>query len=119
MPRFPGPCISLVGLPKQFLRGLNGSAVSAPHREGRSRVTRQGIAVFLRFVVSEYKATAFRKAPEIIPVTIHSAAAVRRDASKVESLSVCSQSRGSAVPSMQVADLRLQWQPTSSRAGTS
>lgn len=80
-------------------------------RAKRNGVTHQDIAVSLKSILSGYRATEYREGSEIIPVTIRSVAAGRQDISKLESLNVFSQSRGTSVPLMQVADLALGWQP--------
>ena len=80
-------------------------------RAKRNGVTHRDIAVSLRSILSGYKATEYREGSEIIPVTIRSVDAGRQDISKLESLNVFSQSRGTSVPLMQVADLALGWQP--------
>ena len=77
----------------------------------RSGVTNRDIAVSLQSVLSGYQGTEFREGTEIIPVTIRSVAADRQDISKLESLNVYSQSLGTPVPLMQVADLKIEWQP--------
>lgn len=80
-------------------------------RARRSGVTNQDVAMSLRSVLSGYTATEYREGAEIIPVTIRSVEADRQDISKLESLNVYSQSQGTSVPLMQVADLAIEWQP--------
>ena len=80
-------------------------------RARRSGVTNQDVAMSLQSVLSGYRATEYREGTEIIPVTIRSVAADRQDISKLESLNVYSQSQGTSVPLMQVADLAIEWQP--------
>lgn len=80
-------------------------------RARRSGVTHQDVALSLQSVLSGYAATEYREGTEIIPVTIRSVAAQRQDVSKLESLHVYSQSQGTAVPLMQVADVAIEWQP--------
>ncbi len=80
-------------------------------RARRSGVTHRDVARSLQSVLNGHRATEYREGTESIPVTIRSIAADRRDVSKLESLNVYSQSRGVAVPLMQVADLAVEWQP--------
>ena len=80
-------------------------------RARRSGVTNQDVALSLQSVLSGHKATEYREGTEIIPVTIRSVAADRHDVSKLESLNVYSQSQGTSVPLMQVAELAIEWQP--------
>ncbi len=77
----------------------------------RSGVTNRDIALSLQSVLSGYQGTQFREGTEVIPVIIRSVAANRQDISKLESLNVYSQSLGTPVPLMQVADLAIEWQP--------
>lgn len=77
----------------------------------RSGVTNRDIALSLQSVLSGYQGTQFREGTEVIPVTIRSVAADRQDISKLESLNVYSQSLGTPVPLLQVADLVIEWQP--------
>ena len=80
-------------------------------RARRSGVTHRDVAMSLQSVLNGYQATEYREGTELIPVTIRSIEAQRQDVSKLESLNVYSQSQGTAVPLMQVADLALEWQP--------
>ena len=80
-------------------------------RARRSGVTHQDIAMSLQSVLSGYRATEYREGVEVIPVTMRSVAADRHDIGKLESLNVFSQTRGTAVPLRQVAELEVQWQP--------
>lgn len=80
-------------------------------RSRRSGVTNQDIAVSLQSVLSGYKATDYREGDQIIPVTIRSVDADRKDLGKLESLNVFSQATGQSVPLSQVADLHVAWQP--------
>lgn len=80
-------------------------------RARRSGVTHQDVAMSLQSVLNGYQATEYREGTELIPVTIRSIAADRQDVSKLESLNVYSQSQGTSVPLMQVAELAIEWQP--------
>ncbi len=80
-------------------------------RSRRSGVTNQDIAVSLQSVLSGYSATDYREGDQIIPVTIRSVEADRRDLGKLESLDVFSQATGQSVPLSEVADLHVEWQP--------
>ena len=80
-------------------------------RARRSGVTHQDVAMSLQSVLNGHEATEYREGTELIPVTIRSVAADRRDVSKLESLNVYSQNQGKSVPLMQVADIDIEWQP--------
>ncbi len=80
-------------------------------RARRSGITNRDIAISLQSVLSGYEATDYREGDEVIPVTLRSVAADRRDFGKLESLNVYSQSTGHSVPLKQVADLEVEWQP--------
>ncbi|MCZ6652342.1 MAG: efflux RND transporter permease subunit, partial [Planctomycetota bacterium] len=80
-------------------------------RARRSGITHQDVAMSLQSVLNGYEATEYREGTELIPVTIRSIAADRKDVSKLESLNVYSQSQGTSVPLMQVAELGIEWQP--------
>lgn len=77
----------------------------------RSGVTNRDIALSLQSVLSGYQGTQFREGTEVIPVTLRSVAANRQDISKLERLNVYSQSMGTPVPLLQVADLAIEGQP--------
>ncbi len=80
-------------------------------RARRSAITNRDIAISLQSVLSGYQATDYREGDEVIPVTMRSVAADRKDFGKLESLNVYSQSTGHSVPLKQVADLEVEWQP--------
>ena len=77
----------------------------------RSGITNQDIAISLQSVLSGYQATVYREGDEVIPITMRSVAADRRDIGKLETLNVYSQQTGRSVPLNQVADLEVEWQP--------
>lgn len=78
----------------------------------RAGVSSQDIAVSLQSFLSGIVTTEFREGDEIIPVTLRSVAAQRNKLDRLESLNVYSQSSGLSVPLKQVADVRLEWQPS-------
>ena len=80
-------------------------------RARRSGITNQDIAISLQSVLSGYQVTVYREGDEVIPVTMRSVAADRRDIGKLETLNVYSQQTGRSVPLNQVADLEVHWQP--------
>ncbi len=80
-------------------------------RARRSGITNQDIAISLQSVLSGYRVTDYREGDEVIPVTMRSVAADRRDIGKLETLNVYSQQTGRSVPLKQVADLEVEWQP--------
>ena len=59
-------------------------------RARRSGMTNQDIAISLQSVLSGYRATDYREGDEVIPVTMRSVAADRRDLGKLETLNVYS-----------------------------
>jgi multidrug efflux pump subunit AcrB len=111
---------------KEKLRGLEGTKnigddwgqqtkkinvrIDEP-RARRSGTTHQDIAVSLLSVLTGYRATDYREGDEVIPVTLRSVAADRRDIGKLENLNVYSQTTGRSVPLSQVARLEVAWQP--------
>ncbi len=80
-------------------------------RARRAGVTSEDVAISLQTSLSGLELTEYREADEIIPITLRSVAADRRDVGKLESLNVFAQSTGQSVPLMQVADVRVVWDP--------
>ncbi len=81
----------------------------------RAGVSSQDIAVSLQSFLSGIVTTEYREGDKIIPVTLRSVAAQRNNLDRLESLNVYSQSSGLSVPLKQVADVRLEWQPSTIR----
>ncbi|MFT5365663.1 MAG: multidrug efflux pump [Candidatus Latescibacterota bacterium] len=80
-------------------------------RARRAGLTSQDVAVSLQTGLSGIETTQYREGDEIIPVTLRSVAADRKDFGKLESLSIFSQITGRTVPLNQVADIEVVWQP--------
>ena len=80
-------------------------------RARRAGLTSQDVAVSLQTVLTGFETTQYREGDEIIPVTLRSVAADRKDIGKLESLNIFSQRSGRAVPLKQVADIQVEWQP--------
>lgn len=76
-----------------------------------SGVTHQDIAISLQTFLDGLQTTEYRENDKLIPVTLRSVAAERRDIDKIETLNVYSQSKGTSVPLKQVADVEVAWEP--------
>ena len=77
----------------------------------RSGVTSEDVAYSLRAGLTGIELTQYREGDELIPVTLRTVAADRQDFSKLDGLSVYSQSTGKNVPLKQVADVALVFEP--------
>lgn len=77
----------------------------------RAGVTNQDVAISLLTFFDGLQTTEFREGDRIIPVTLRSVAAERKDFEKLEALNVYSQATGRSVPLQQVADVRIAWEP--------
>ncbi len=77
----------------------------------RAGVTSEDVAVSLQASLTGIDLTQYREGDEIIPVTLRTTAAYRQDISKLEGLTVFSQSTGENVPLKQVADAVLDFEP--------
>jgi multidrug efflux pump subunit AcrB len=84
--------------------------VSQP-RARRAGVTSQDVAVSLQTGLSGIELTEYREDDKLIPITLRSQGADRRDVDKLESFAVFAQATGRSVPLKQVADVRVEWQP--------
>ena len=56
-------------------------------------------------------AAGFREDDQVIPISLRSVVADRRDIGKIETLNIYSQRTGATVPLKQVADLSIAWDP--------
>ncbi len=77
----------------------------------RSGVTSEDVAYSLQAGLTGIELTQYREANELIPVTLRTIAADRQDFSKLDGLSVYSQSTGNNVPLKQVADVTMVFEP--------
>ncbi|MEM6573387.1 MAG: efflux RND transporter permease subunit [Pseudomonadota bacterium] len=77
----------------------------------RAGVTSSDVAYSLRAGLTGIELTQYREGDQEIPVTLRSVASDRQDISKLDGLSIYSQTRGSPVPLKQVADIRLSFEP--------
>jgi multidrug efflux pump subunit AcrB len=77
----------------------------------RAGVTSEDVAYWLQASLTGIDLTQYREGDEIIPVTLRTTAAYRQDISKLEGLTVFSQSTGQNVPLKQVADAVLDFEP--------
>jgi multidrug efflux pump subunit AcrB len=84
--------------------------VSQP-RARRAGVTSQDVAVSLQTGLSGIVLTEYREDDKLIPITLRSQGADRRDVDKLESFAVFAQATGRSVPLKQVADIRVEWEP--------
>jgi multidrug efflux pump subunit AcrB len=80
-------------------------------RARRAGVTNQDIALSLQAGLSGFEMSEYREDNKLIPITLRSVAADRRDAGKLESLNVYAQASGQSVPLKQVADVEIAWEP--------
>ena len=76
----------------------------------RSGVTSEDVAYSLQAGLTGIDLTEYREGDELIPVTMRTVAADRQDLSKLDGLSVYSQSTGANVPLKQVANVALTFE---------
>lgn len=81
-------------------------------RARRAGLTNQDVAVSLQTMLSGYESTQYREDADVIPVVLRSVAADRQDIGKLEGMNLYSQSSGRNVPLKQIADVRLEWEPS-------
>ncbi len=84
-------------------------------RAKRAGVSNADIALSLQTALSGIVTTQFREKDEVIPITLRSSAAERKDVGKLETINVYSQQTGINVPLKQVADLKVVWEPSKIR----
>ena len=77
----------------------------------RSGVTSEDVAYSLQAGLTGIDLTQYREGDELIPVTLRTIAADRQDFSKLDGLTVYSQSTGNNVPLKQVANVELAFEP--------
>ena len=77
----------------------------------RAGVTSNDVAYSLRAGLSGIEMTQYREGDQLIPITLRSVASDRQDISKLDGLSIYSQTSGRPVPLKQVADIRLTFEP--------
>ncbi|MEM1155012.1 MAG: efflux RND transporter permease subunit, partial [Pseudomonadota bacterium] len=80
-------------------------------RASRAGVTNEDIATSLDTSLSGLELTEYREGEDVIPVMLRTRSAERQDISKLENVSIFSQSSGSTVPLSQVADVSMVWEP--------
>lgn len=81
-------------------------------RARKAGVSNQDVALSLYTILSGLKVTEFREKEKVIPITLRTVAADRRDIGKLETIDVYSQLTGQSVPLKQIGDIRLQWEPS-------
>ncbi len=77
----------------------------------RAGVTSNDVAYSLRAGLSGIELSQYREGDQLIPITLRTVASDRQDISKLEGLSVYSQTAGRPVPLKQVADIELTFEP--------
>ncbi len=77
----------------------------------RAGVSSEDVAYSLNAGLTGIELTQFREGDELIPVTLRTVAADRQDFSKLDGLSVYSQSAQRGIPLNQVADVQLAFEP--------
>ncbi len=75
-------------------------------------ITNQDVAISLYTIFSGLQLSEFREDDKIIPITLRTALADRKDIGKLETMNVFSQMTGLSVPLKQIADIRLVWEPS-------
>lgn len=81
-------------------------------RARRAGLSSQDVAISLQTSLSGFETTQYREGDEIIPVTLRTVEAERKDIGKLETMNIFSQVTGRTVPLSQVADLEVVWQPS-------
>ncbi len=77
----------------------------------RAGLTSTDVAVSLQTILSGIDTTDYREEDEIIPVTLRSVAADRKDIGKLDTHNIYVQTTGRSVPLKQVADIEIAWAP--------
>ena len=77
----------------------------------RAGVTNEDIAISLQSGLSGLELTQYREDDKVIPVIFRSVEADRQDIRKLQSLTIYSQAKGTAIPLTQVADINIVWEP--------
>ena len=77
----------------------------------RVGVTNEDIAISLQSGLSGLELTQYREDDKVIPVVFRSIEADRHDIRKLQSLTIYSQAKGTAIPLTQVANIKIVWQP--------
>ncbi|UCG12231.1 MAG: efflux RND transporter permease subunit, partial [Deltaproteobacteria bacterium] len=80
-------------------------------RARRAGVTSRDVAISLQTYLSGLEITEYREEDKLIPVTLRSVEAERKDIDKLETLNIYAQASGNSVPLTQVADIRVVWEP--------
>ena len=77
----------------------------------RAGVTSEDVAYSLRAGLTGIELTQYREGDDLIPITMRTVAADRQDFSKIDGLTVYSQSAATTVPLKQVANVELVFEP--------
>jgi len=81
-------------------------------RAYRAGVSNQDIALSLMTNLSGFETSSYREDDKTIPIILRSVKAERSDLGKLETLNIFAQGRGTSVPLKQVADIKVQWEPS-------
>jgi multidrug efflux pump subunit AcrB len=81
-------------------------------RAKRAGFTSKDVALSLQTQISGLTATQFREGKEIIPVELRAAKTYREDLGRISGLNIYSFQDGRSLPLSQIADTRLDWQPS-------
>ena len=84
-------------------------------RARRAGVTNEDIAVSLQTFLTGFVTTEYREDDRLIPITLRSVTAQRKDINNLETLNVYAQATGQSVPLIQVADFKVVWEPAKIR----
>ncbi len=80
-------------------------------RARRAGVSSKDIAISLQTGLTGLELSQYREGDNIIPIQMRSSAASNQDITKLEAISVYSQSSGNSVPLKQVAEITPVWEP--------
>jgi len=79
-------------------------------RAFRAGVTNEDIAISLQTFLRGFETTDYREVDRIIPITLRSIEADRKNIDNLETLNVYAQATGKSVPLTQVADIDVVWE---------
>jgi multidrug efflux pump len=79
-------------------------------RAARANVTNQDVAISLQAFLSGFETSDYREVDRIIPITLRSVEADRKNIDNLETLNVYAQATGESVPLTQVADIDVAWE---------
>lgn len=83
-----------------------------PEAAQRAGITNQDIALSLQTLLSGMDIGAYREGDKTIPIILKNEAANRLKIEDLETINIYAQQSGKSIPLKQVADIRVEWQPT-------